>query len=95
MILEGTGWNIFAPWHIISVFEKVIRGVKFRTSIISCHRIQSTRKRTKIERKNLKKILSYPSEKKWHLQATELCFNAGFNAFFLRGRRARLGRNQN
>ena len=57
MILGGTGWNIFAPWHIISIFEKVIRGVKFRTSIISCHRIQSTRKRTKIERKNLKKIL--------------------------------------
>ena len=38
----GTGWNIFAPWYIISIFEKVIRGVRFRT-IISCHRIQSTR----------------------------------------------------
>ena len=44
-----------------------------------------------MERKNLKKILSYPSEKKWHLQATELCFND----FVLRGRRARSGRNQN
>ena len=26
-----------------------------------------------MERKSLKKILSYPSEKKWHLQATKLC----------------------
>ena len=29
--------------------------------------------RTKMKRKNLKKIPSYPSEKKWHLHATELC----------------------
>ena len=33
MILGGTGWNIFAPWHIISIFEKVIRGVKFRAEL--------------------------------------------------------------
>ena len=41
MILWGTGRSIFAPRYVISIFEKVTRGVKFRT-IISCHRIQNT-----------------------------------------------------
>ena len=31
-----------------------------------------------MERKNLKKIPSYLSEKKWHLQATELCLATFF-----------------
>ena len=45
------------------------RGVKF-SAIIRCHRIKCTVKEQK--RKSLKKILAFPSEKKWHFQATIL-----------------------
>jgi len=69
MILGGTGWKIFAPWYIISIFEKSHSWREIRVIEFKVHG-----KRTKMERKNLKKILSYPSEKKWHLQATELNF---------------------
>ena len=46
------------------------RGMKF-SAIIRCHRIKCTVKEQK--RKSLKRILAYPSEKKWHFQATILC----------------------
>ena len=46
------------------------RGVKF-SAIIRCHRIKCSVKEQK--RKSLKKILAYPSEKKWHFQTTILC----------------------
>ena len=62
------------------------RGVK-SSAIIRCHRIKCS-----VKEQNCKErvILAYPSEKKWHFQATILCSKDFF--FLFGGRHSRSGR---